>query len=214
MQTGIFLTQVTDILERDAKLKQVKVVVFTENSMLSGHTYCMKHQRLLDVLNHYFMPDLLPVGKEFMPLANVEALFPSRKRETTAESIYVRKANILFVGEKSQPQPELPECEDKAKLYPGKAKCSIATEIRMPLYTLTGHMHAPAWQKLLDAVDRADRFIPLTNAQIHPTLDGTVLTFDFVAVNRDKIIYVGEYSRQIEAPSAAKETAASVNKPH
>ena len=83
--------------------------------------------------------------------------------------------------------------EGDAKLYPGKAKSPIEAEICMPLYTLTGQMHAPAWQKLLDAVERADKFIPVTNVQIHPALDNTALAFDFVAVNRDKIIYVGEY---------------------
>ncbi len=191
MQTGVFLTKVTDLLESDAKLKQVKVAVFTETCMLSGLTYCMKHQRLLDVLNHYFMPDLLPIGKDFMPLTEVRASFPDRKGEIMA-SIYIRKANILFVGEKSEPRPEMLEGEDRAKLYPGKAKNPIEAEICMPSYTLTGHIHAPAWQKLLDAVDRADRFIPLTNVQIHSALDNTLLTFDFVAVNRDKIIYVGE----------------------
>jgi hypothetical protein len=211
MQTETFLTQVTDIPEDDAKLKQVKVMVFTETCILTGHTCCMKHQRLLDVLNQDFMPNSLPIGKDFMPLKDVEVSFSDRKREIMA-SVCVRKGSILFVGEKSEHKPELGETKDRTKLYPGKAKSPIETEIHMPLYTLTGHMHAPAWQKMLDAVERAGRFIPVTDAQIHPELDGTVLTFDFVAVNRDKIIYVGEYSRRTKATLAAKELATSVNK--
>lgn len=192
MQVGTFLTQVTDILEGNVKLKQVKVAVFTETCILTGHTYCMKHQRLLDVLNQDFMSNSLPIGKDFMPITEVEVSFPSQKREIMA-SIYVRKAGILFVGEKSEHQPEMAETKDRAKLYPGKAKSPIKAEISMPLYTLTGHMHAPAWQKLSDAVERADKFIPVTNVQIHSALDNTALAFDFVAVNRDKITYVGEY---------------------
>jgi len=211
MQAESFLTQAADILEGDAKLKQVKVVVFTETCTLTGNTYCMKHQRLLDVLNQDFMPNSLPIGKDFMPLTEVEVSFPSREREFMP-SIYVRKASILFVGEKSEHQPEMPETEDRAKLYPGKTKSPIEAEIHMPLYTLTGHMHAPAWQKLLDAVERADKFIPLTNVQTHPALDNTALTFDFVAVNRDKITYVGEYLKLTEAPLPAKEPAVPVNK--
>jgi len=192
MQAESFLTQATDILEGDAKLKQVKVVVFTETCILTGHTYCMKHQRLLDVLNQDFMPNSLPIGKDFMPLTEVEVSFTSLKREIMA-SIYVRKASILFVGEKSEHQPETAETEDRAKNYPGKAKSPIEAEIRMPLYTLRGQMHAPAGQKMLAAVERADKFISMTNVQIHSALDNTALAFDFVAVNRDKIIYVGEY---------------------
>jgi hypothetical protein len=62
----------------------------------------------------------------------------------------------------------------------------------MPLHKLTGQTYVEVWQKLLDAVDRADKFIPLTNVKIYPKLENTVLTFDFAAVNRDKIIYFGE----------------------
>jgi len=213
MQAGTFLTQVTDILEGDAKLKQVKVVVFTETCILTGHTYCMKHQRLLDVLNQDFMPNSLPIGKDFMPLTEVEVSFPSRKRKIMA-SIYVRKASILFVGEKNEHQPEMPETEDRAKNYLGKTKSTIEAEIHMPLYTLTGKMHAPAWQKMLDAVERADKFIPVTNVQVHSALDNTALAFDFVAVNRDKITYVGECLERTKAPSAAKEPATPANKPN
>jgi hypothetical protein len=211
MQAESFLTQEADILEGDVKLKQVKVVVFTETCTLTGHTYCMKHQRLLDVLNQDFMPNSLPIGKDFMPLTEVEVSFPSRKGKTMA-SIYVRKASILFVGEKSEHQPGMPETEDRAKNYPGKTKSPIEAEIHMPLYTLTGQMHAPAWQKMLDAVERADKFIPVTNVRIHPELDKSALAFDFVAVNRDKITYVGEYLKLTEAPSATKEPATPVNK--
>ncbi|MGA7677152.1 MAG: hypothetical protein WCA51_02110 [Dehalococcoidia bacterium] len=192
MQAESFLTEAAGTVEGDAKLKQVKVVVFTETCILAGHTYCMKHQRLLDVLNQDFTSNSLPIGKVFMPLTEVEVSFPSRKKEIMA-SIYVRKASILFVGEKSEHQPEMPETEDRAKNYPGKAKSPIEAEIHMPLYTLRGHMHAPAGQKMLAAVERADKFISVTNVQIHSALDNTALAFDFVAVNRDKIIYVGEY---------------------
>jgi hypothetical protein len=130
-----------------------------------------------------------------MPLTEVEASFPSGKRESMA-SIYVSKASIFFVGENSEHQPRMPETEDRPKAYPVRAKKFIGAAIHMSLYTLMGETYVEVWQKLLDAVDRADRFIPLTNVKIHPTLNNTALTFDFVAVNRDKIIYIGEYLEQ------------------
>ncbi|MBL7061873.1 MAG: hypothetical protein ISS54_03965 [Dehalococcoidia bacterium] len=192
MQVGTLPTQATGILESDARLRQVEVAVFTDTCTLTGHAYCMKSQRLLDVLNQDFMPNLLPLGKDVMPLTEVEVSFPSGKRESVA-SIYVSKASILFVGEKSEHQPEIPETEDSPKAYPVRAKKFIGAEIHMSLYTLIGETYVEVWQKLLDAVDRADKFMPLTNVKIYPTTDNTVLTFDFVAVNRDKIIYVGEH---------------------
>jgi hypothetical protein len=192
MQAESLLTQATGVLESDARLRQVKVAAFTETCTLTGNTYCMKFQRLLDFLNQDFMPNLLPIGKDFMPLTEAEISFPNGKRESVA-STYVSKASILFIGEKNGLQPKMPEAEDKPKAYPVRAKKFIGVEIHMSLYTLTGQTYAEVWQKLLDAVDRADRFIPLTNVKIYPTPPNNEPTFDFVAVNRDKIIYVSEY---------------------
>jgi hypothetical protein len=191
MQAGTLPTQATGILEGDARLRQVEVAVFTDTCTLTGHTYRTKFQRLLDLLNQDFTPNSLPIGKDFMPLTDVELSFPSGKRESMA-SIYVSKASILFVGEKTEYQPKMPETEDRPKAYPVRAKKFIGAEIHMPLYKLTGQTYVEVWQKLLDAVDRADKFIPLTDVKIYPKLENTILTFDFAAVNRDKIIYLGE----------------------
>jgi hypothetical protein len=191
MQAGTLPTQATSILEGDARLRHVEVAVFTETCTLTGHTYCMKFQRLLDLLNQDFTPNLLPIGKDFMPLTDVELSFPSGRRESMA-SIYVSKASIFFVSEKSEHQSNTPEAEDRPKAYPVRAKKFIGVEIHTSLYKLIGQTYVEVWQKLLDAVDRADKFMPLTNVKIYPTLENTVLTFDFVAVNRDKIIYLGE----------------------
>ena len=167
------------------------MVACTEICTLTGYTYCLNHQRLLDVLNQDFISNSLPIGKDFIPLINAEVLFPNREREHMA-SIYIRKSNILFVGEKSEPETKEPAFEDKPKIYLAKTKNPIEVEIQMASYMLTGQVHAQAWQKLLDAVDRADQFIPLTDVEIYPPLDNTASAFDFVAVNRDKIIYVCE----------------------
>jgi hypothetical protein len=192
MQVGTLTTQATGILESDARLRQVAVTVFTDTCTLTGNTYCMKSQHLLDFLNQDFMPNLLPIGKNVVPLTDVEVAFPNGKKESMA-SIYVSKASILFIGERIGHQLDIPETEYSPKLYPGRAKKFIGVEIRMSSYTLTGETYAEVWQKLLDAIERDDKFMPLANAKILPTTDNTVLTFDFVAVNRDKIIYVGEH---------------------
>ncbi|MCJ7654140.1 MAG: hypothetical protein MUO97_02370 [Dehalococcoidia bacterium] len=107
MQVGSFLTQATEVLESDTRLRQVKVAVFTETCTLTGHAYCMKFQRLLDALNQDFTPNSLPIGKDFIPLTDVEMSFPSLRREFMT-SICIRKASILFVGEKSEHQSKMP----------------------------------------------------------------------------------------------------------
>ena len=194
MQAGPSITQPNGSLEGNANLKQIKVVACTETCTLTGYTYCLNHQRLLDVLNQDFISSSLPIGKDFMLITDAEVSFPNRGRESMP-SIYVRKSSILFVGEKSEPETEKPEVEDKPKMYLAKAKSPIEVEIHMPSYTLTGQLYAQAWQKLLDAVERADTFLPLTDVEIYPELDNNASAFDFVAVNRDKIVYVCESLR-------------------
>jgi len=191
MQVGTFLTQPNGSSDGNGKLKQVKVVVCAETCTLTGYTCCMKHQRLLDVLNQDFIPNSLPIGKDFMSLTDAEVSFPNGEREFMA-SIYVRKSSILFVGEKSEGESEKPEIEDRSTMYLAKAKNPIEVEIHMSSHTLTGQVYAQSWQRLLDAVERTDKFLPLTDVEIYPALGNITSTFDFIAVNRDKIIYVCE----------------------
>jgi len=180
-----------DCLESNSKLKQVKVFVSTEICTLDGYTYCMSHQRLLDTLNQNVMASSVPLGKDFLPLTQVEISFPNREKQTTSEA-YIRKSNILFVGENNEGQTAISENKDRQLAYRLKPKTALSAEIRLPLYILRGQIYGESWQQILDVVDRADRFIALTNAQVFRTSDKAALTFDFVAVNRDKIIYVGE----------------------
>ena len=192
------------ILDNDTRLKQVKVLVCTETCTLNGYTYCGNHQRLLDALNQSAIANSMPMGKDFLPLVQVEVSLPNGEKKITADA-NVRKSSILFVGEKSEGQPAISEIKDRPIIYPMRPKTPVAVEIHLPLYILRGQMYAEAWQQILDVVDRADKFLALTNVEVYRTLDNATSTFDFVAVNRDKIIYVCESSNSTEAPFSAKE---------
>lgn len=193
-----------DAVEYDARLKQVKVLVCTETCTLNGYTYCGNHQRLLDALNQSAIANSMPMGKDFLPLVQVEVSLPNGEKKITADA-NVRKSSILFVGEKSEGQPAIPQIKDRPIIYPMRPKTPLAAEIHLPLYILRGQMYGEAWQQILDVVDRADKFLALTNVEVYRTLDNATSTFDFVAVNRDKIIYVCESSNSTEAPFSAKE---------
>jgi hypothetical protein len=145
----------------------------------------------------------MPLGKDFLPLTQVEVSLPTGENKITADA-NVRKSSILFVGEKSEGQPSLSQTKDRPIIFPMRQKTPVAVEIHLPLYILRGQMHAEAWQQILDIVDRADKFIALTNVEVYRTLDHATSTLDFVAVNRDKIIYVGE-------PTNSTESALPVN---
>jgi hypothetical protein len=189
-----------DVLENNARLKQVKVVVCTETCSLVGYTYCMNHQRLLDMLNQNVVANAMPLGKDFLPLVQVEVFFPNGEKKIAPE-VNIRKSNILFVGEKSESQPAVTEIKDRQLAYRTRPKTPLAAEIRLPSYVLRGQIYGEAWQQILDVVDRADKFIALTEVEVIRTRDNTSLTFDFIAVNRDKIIYIGEPSDSTESPA-------------
>ncbi len=84
----------------DTSLVKVRVVVCAAFGTFVGNTYHIGDQRLLDALNGGFVARALRMGKDFLPLTEVEAFTPNGKR-TTLPCIYVRKSSIFFVGEKA-----------------------------------------------------------------------------------------------------------------
>jgi hypothetical protein len=57
---------------------------------------------------------------------------------------------------------------------------------------LQGNVHVDVWEELLETLDRDQRFMPLTDVRIRPALPGGASAFDFVAVNKDQVAYLGE----------------------
>ncbi len=184
-------SRLTDRWQDSSRLSQVKVVVCTANCIFVGYTYRLHQQRLLDALNKGFVAGQLHVGQSFMPLTGVKVCLPAGKEEYM-ESTYIRKANILFVGEKNGQQPGTPEAREQSKIYPFREKKALKAKVHMPLYTLVGSMHGEMWEQLLDALNKDELFLPLTNVELSPGLESGDSTFGFVAVNKDQIIYVGE----------------------
>jgi hypothetical protein len=182
--------------QEDPRLNKVPVVVCTVSGTYSGLTYHLADQRLLDALNEGFASKALRMGRDFVPLTDVQAYFPTGTKVRLASrytSTYIRKANIFFVGERSRQQSEMAvESREKRRVHRARTKKTIATEIHMPPYILKGKMYAEVWQELLQALDRDERFLPLTSVTVWPELANGESRFDFVAVNKDQVVYLGE----------------------
>lgn len=175
----------------DTSLVKVPVVVCAAFGTFVGNTYHIEDQRLLDALNGGFVAKALRMGKDFMPLTEVEAYSPIGKR-ATHPCIYIRKSNILFVAEKrDEPKGAV---DGKRRAHLQRRKMQTRTEIHMPPYVVQGNVHIDVWEELLDTIDRDQRFMPLTEVRIHPALAGGASTFDFVAVNKDHVAYLSESS--------------------
>lgn len=173
----------------DTSLTKLPVVVCALSGTFVGNTYCMDDQRLLDTLNVGFVAKALRMGKDFMPLTEVEAYAPGGKK-TSLPCIYIRKSNILFVGEKRGEAKVT--VEEKRRGHLLRRKMQTITEVHMPPYLLQGNVHIDVWEEFLDTIDRDLRFMPLTDVKIRPALPGGASAFDFVAVNKDQVAYLSE----------------------
>jgi len=179
----------------DAGLRRVNAVVIIPGCTLAATTYRAHRQRLLDVLNHSFLANSRRIGKEFVPLTEVEAFFSSGETEYLA-STHINKSSILFVAERSGGQPDrsgIPEAE--ANLL--REKEAVSARVDIPPYTLYGKMYAELQQGLVHVIDGEEMFLPMTDVLITPPLHTGEWKFSFVAINKHQIVRVEE---SLEAP--------------
>jgi len=174
--------------QTDPDLRQVDVVVCTTAGIFVGHTYRTSRLRLLDALNKGFAARGTRIALDYMPMTEVEMYLPEGGKQAMA-SVHIRKANIVFVAEKGGGQPDA----DTSRV--GKvivAKKPVEAKIRVVPYVMVGRLHSAAWAELVTSLHQEETFIPLTKVQISPELPTGETQFDFVAVNKDQVIYVGE----------------------
>lgn len=172
----------------DPDLRQVDVVVCTTGGTFVGHAYRTSRLRLLDSLNKGFAAHGTHIGMDYMPMTEVQMYLPDGTQHSMASS-HIRKASVFFVAERKGGQPE----GDTSKL--GKvivAKKPVDARLCMMRYVLEGRLHSAAWAELVTSLYQKETFVPLTNVKIEPPLATGESQFDFMAVNNDKVIYVGE----------------------
>lgn len=168
------------------KFRKVKVLIFTTNGIFSGFTLCQPQQRLLDALNKGFYSPRMQAFADFLPLSEV-VFFNSGNESRNMETAYIRKNNILFVGEQSTGA-----VTTQTKVYPMRRKKPLQAVINLPQLCLTGNMHSEMWEELQEALNRSDQFIPVTDVDFDPPLPTGIGHLNFVAVNKDHIVYVGK----------------------
>lgn len=174
----------------DSGLNRVSAVVVILGCTLAGTTYRTPKQRLLDVLNRSIVANLHRIGREFLPLTDVEAFFSTGEKESLG-STHINKSSILFVAERGGGRPDrdgIPEAE--ASLL--RAKGALPSKVDIPPYILFGKMHAEAGQGLVHVIDGEDMFLPMTDVSISPPLPTGEWKFGFVAINKHQIVRVEE----------------------
>ncbi len=176
----------SSVIFDSSRFRRVKVFIYTTTGLFSGYTYCQQQQRLLDALNKGFFTTKLQPSNDFLPLFDLE-VYSSGTPDRRMDTVYVRKISILFVGELDS---ESSACQ--ANCYPMRRKKTLQAVITLPQVNLTGNMHSEMWEELQDALNRSDQFIPVTDVDFNPPLLGGIVRSNFVAVNKDHIVYVGK----------------------
>jgi hypothetical protein len=177
--------------------QQIEVTVFTVNAQFNGRIICKPQQRLLDVLNaRANMNNQL--SHDFLEIRDMTIF--DRTGQSAVKRLevgYARRSNIIFVGER--------ECLEHCRVdkpHPMRDKKPIMTEIELPQVLLKGAIYAETWQDLPGALHRNESFLPVTGVRLdHPLVDGTE-AFNFVAVNRDHIIFIGAEIGESDAACA------------
>lgn len=185
----------------DNALNRVNAVVIILGCTLAGTTYRTHKQRLLDVLNRSIVANLHRIGREFLPLTDVEAFFSTGEKESLA-STHINKSSILFVAERSGGRPArdgVPEAE--ANLL--RAKGALPSRVDIPPYILYGNMYSEMGQGLVHVIDGEDTFLPMTDVSISPPLPTGEWKFGFVAINKHQIVRVEESQGVPEPPPPA-----------
>jgi hypothetical protein len=183
----IFSAKSTPLRKKEEPGSQrIDVTVFTLKAQFNGYIVCQSHQRMLDVLNSTSNRDSV-LGTDFLEISEVDVLEHNSPNPVRHLSVgYARRSNIVFVGER--------KCINSCRLelpYAMREKKPIPAEIELSCVLLKGSLHAEIWQDLAGALNRDERFLPMTGVSLAKSLvDGTD-TFEFVAVNRDHIVFIG-----------------------
>jgi len=72
------------------------------------------------------------------------------------------------------------------------SKKPVEAKVCIAPFVLVVRLHSAAWAELITSLHQEETFIPLTKVQISTELPTGDTQFDFVAVNKDQVIYVGE----------------------
>ena len=174
--------------------QHIEVTVFTVNTQFNGYIVCKPHQRLLDILNAKSNLNNI-LSHDFLEIRNVDIFGRgSQNPDRHLDIGYARRSNIIFVGER--------KCLDSyriEKTHPMREKKPIRTEIELPQVILKGAIYAETWQDLPGALHRNELFLPLTEVELDVKLADGINHFDFAAVNRDHIVFIGADLSRIES---------------
>jgi hypothetical protein len=83
------------------------------------------------------------------------------------------------------------EYDEKGKFFTDiVAKDEIQADIQTETHHIRGYIHVRKGDRLSDEINQPNQFLPVTKAEIYSLSGEKLYNTDFVAVNREKIIWL------------------------
>jgi len=171
--------------------RQFDVLVCTEALVFSGSVRCDFSQRLIDALNEGVRAETRPRIRDFLPLTDV-TVSDLKGGTTTVPRLHISKNNIIFVAQAKSATPGKP-----LTTYPFRQKLPVtvmayAAGAAATPYRIKGCIYIDTWGQITDTLETQERFMALTQVEIEPAMPGDQSHFDFVALNKERIVSIGE----------------------
>jgi len=171
--------------------RQFDVLVCTGELVFRGNMRCDFSQRLIDALNEGIRTETRSRVRDFLSLSNVTAI-NLKGDKTTVPCLHISKNNIIFVAQAKSITPDKP-----LTTYPFSQKLPVtvmayAAGAATIQFRINGCIYIDTWGQITDTLETEERFLPLTQAKIDPAMPGKRSRFDFVALNKERIVSIGE----------------------
>lgn len=176
--------------------KQYEILVCAGELIFTGLFKCNISQRLIDALNEGIRESASSKMVDFLPMYDV-TMSDIHGKAKKFNRIYVAKNNIIFIAQLSTEVKG-----KKLSAYPYRRKQPVGitiytaqiyqAQVFASPYQLKGQIHVESWGQVADTIETKERFIPFTDVEVDPPTPGGRSKFDFVAINRERVISICE----------------------
>ena len=176
--------------------KQYEVLACTGEWVFTGVYKCDFEQRLIDALNEGVRTGSSLRVVDFLPLTDA-TMKNVKGDEKKFNQVYVAKNNIIFVAQITGKNKEKP-----LSTYPFRIKVPVGVmiyaaqayvaEVYAAPYIISGQIYIDTWGQVADTIETDSKFLPLTRVLIDPVPTGGISQYDFVAINKERILSICE----------------------
>ena len=172
------------------ELEQVRVMICSNNCIIIGQLYYSPKQRFLDMLNKGFDLEQYHFN-QFIIVDQPLLINSDGERERTPGTCFINKDSVVFIGTFEKTRSTTSETINSVKLYPWRKKDVL--QVNMVLvgqHKLVGQMHNDPRILPLYSIESHDNFLPMTDVKVYSSLEPHEISFDFVAVNKNKAFMI------------------------